>query len=77
MKTLLLAAAPALLLIIDVATGVPASARGFDVGPLGQCFNQPDCGGRQRAYAYQCPMVRQRIETPSGRVVYRMRHVCR
>ena len=59
-------------------TGIPAWARGFDIGPLGQCFDPRDCGGHSAyAYQHQCPLLRARVETPSGRVVYRMRRVCR
>jgi hypothetical protein len=52
MKKLLIAAVAATAL----AASLPASAKdiepqgGYDIGPLGQCFNPPDCGGK-RSYA--------------------------
>lgn len=51
---------------------------GFDIGPLGQCFNPPDCGRREaiNGYAKGCPIVRERIVTASGHVIYRRRHAC-
>ena len=81
MKKQLLAAAAAVSLAAGVVwtEAAPALARGYDIGPLGQCFNPPDCGGRHErdAYAYQCPLLRERVELPSGRLVYRARRVCR
>ena len=57
---------------------------GFDIGPLGQCFNPPDCGrhedingyGGRGSYGRSCPIVRERVVTPSGNVVYQRRRVC-
>jgi hypothetical protein len=69
-------------LATSLAAGLPVSAlaqhtsgTGFDIGPLGQCMNPPDCGGR-RANASQCPMVRERVVTPSGHVTFRRHRVC-
>jgi hypothetical protein len=62
---------------IALTAAVPASAytsRGADIGPLGQCFSPPDCGG-DRAAA-QCSMVRQRVVTASGHVIFRRHRVC-
>jgi hypothetical protein len=49
---------------------------GFDVGPLGQCFNPPDCGRHKDIYAQECPVVRERVVTSSGHVSYHRHHVC-
>jgi hypothetical protein len=63
---------------IALAAAVPASAytsRGYDIGPLGQCFDPPDCGHARASYA-QCPMVRERVVTASGHVIFRRHRVC-
>jgi hypothetical protein len=57
---------------------------GADIGPLGQCYSPPDCGGRERtngyngrgSYAQDCPIVRERVVTDSGRVIFRQRRAC-
>ena len=57
---------------------------GFDIGPLGQCFNPPDCGRHKdiygnyghSPYAQECPVVRERVVTSSGHVSYHRHHVC-
>ena len=57
---------------------------GFDIGPLGQCFNPPDCGRHKdiygnyerSRYAQKCPVVRERIVTSSGHVIHRQRDAC-
>ena len=54
---------------------------GFDIGPLGQCFNPPDCGRHQEINgrgpnAQGCPIVRERIVTSSGHVIYRRHSAC-
>src|ERR1700681_3400328 len=49
---------------------------GADIGPLGQCFNPPDCGNKRAAYAAHCPLVRERIVTSSGNVIYKRHPVC-
>jgi hypothetical protein len=88
-KLLFAGAAAALLLAGAAASSAPASARGADIGPLGQCFDPPDCGGHHEAYAYhrgasargayayECPFIRERIVLPGGKIVHHMRHVCR
>ena len=78
MKQFLFAAAAASALL----TAVPASAqvyfgtdRGgveFGVGPR----YDRDRGWRDYDYARDCRVVRERIETPSGRVIYRTRRDC-
>jgi len=69
-------------LATSLGAGLPASAlaqdssgTGFDIGPLGQCMNPPDCGGR-RANASQCSWVRERVVTASGHVTFRRHRVC-
>jgi hypothetical protein len=57
---------------------------GADIGPLGQCFNPPDCGGRRAANGYRgrasfaesCPIVRERFVTDDGRVIFRRHRAC-
>ena len=56
---------------------------GSDIGPFGQCFSPPDCGGRESTNGYSargaygsCPIVRERIATDSGRVIYRRHRAC-
>jgi hypothetical protein len=77
MRTLVFVA----VIATSLAAGLPALANdqgepkgGFDIGPLGQCMNPPDCGGR-RANASQCPMVKERV-TVNGHVTYRRHRVC-
>jgi hypothetical protein len=77
MKALLLAAARGIAALRVLRLGFRPGRVDLISVPLGQCFDPPDCGGRHSAYAYQCPLVRERIETPSGHVIYRMRRVCR
>ena len=79
MRKLLMAAAAAGTLV----AAVPASAQvdlgadpggaGVQVGPFG--FG---VGPRYDYYAYgaDCPVVRERIVTPDGRVIYRTQRVC-
>jgi hypothetical protein len=78
MRKLLFAAATAILFAAAglVPTPAPAASRGADIGPLGQCFDPPDCGGRQ-SHATACSTVRERVVLPSGRVVHRSRQVCK
>jgi hypothetical protein len=52
---------------------------GSDIGPLGQCFNPPDCGRHDNINGrgpQGCPLVRERIVISSGHVIYRRRHAC-
>lgn len=56
---------------------------GADIGPLGQCYSPPDCGGREATNGYSargsygsCPIVRERIVTDSGRVIIRQHRAC-
>jgi hypothetical protein len=83
MRKLLFAAATAMSLV----AAIPALAKdntemdglntgGFDIGPLGQCFDARGCGRGAYAYAHACPMVRERIVTESGRVIFRRHRVC-
>jgi hypothetical protein len=79
-KVLFVAAAAAALI-----TAVPASAQvylgadpdGAGVGPFGFGVG-PRYGWRDRAYdyAYDCPLVRERIVTADGRVIFRTHRVC-
>jgi hypothetical protein len=82
MKKFLLIAAASLTL----AATVPASAQvyfGAGPGGVGVGVGDPDYGWRHRhwrhsydAYARDCRVIRERIVTPSGRVIYRSREIC-
>jgi hypothetical protein len=50
--------------------GVQIGPFGFGVGP------RYGYGYRDYDYAYECPLVRERIVTPRGNVIYRMRRDC-
>ena len=82
MKKFLLIAAASLTL----PATVPANAQvyfGAGPGGVGVRVGDPDYGWRHRhwrdSYAFDrddCRLIRERIETPSGRVIYRSRHIC-
>ena len=81
MRNLLLVTAVATTLVATVSGSALAGndnepRGGADIGPLGQCFNPPDCGHARPASASQCPLVRERIVAPSGHVIFKRRHVC-
>ena len=73
---------------IALAAAVPASAQvyvgadrygaGVGVGPfrlgVGPRYGWHDHW--RHAYAYGCRPIRERIVTPSGRVIYQTRHIC-
>jgi hypothetical protein len=79
MRTLLFATVAAAAL----GAAIPASAQvvyadpgpgvGVQVGPFG--FGAGPRYGWHR-YAYDCPLVRERIITADGRVIFRMRREC-
>ncbi len=84
MRKFLFAAAAA----AAITAAVPASAQvyfgadpggaGVEVGPFGFGVG-PRYGWRDHwrgAYAYDCPVVRERIVTPSGRVIFRTHREC-
>jgi len=77
----------AMLATAAVFAAVPASAQvyfgadpggaGVQVGPFGFGVGpRYGYGYRDYDYAYGCPLVRERIVTPRGNVVYRMRREC-
>jgi hypothetical protein len=88
MRKLLLAAAAA----TSLAAAVPAFAApdtdengGYDVGPMGQCFDARACGHGRGAFAFgrgafafvpACHMVRERVETENGHVIFKRHRVC-
>jgi hypothetical protein len=56
---------------------------GFDIGPLGQCFNPRGCAHKdiygyygRGSYVQGCPVARERILTSSGHVIYRRHRAC-
>jgi hypothetical protein len=75
-----------------IGVAAPASAQlylgadpggvGVQVGPFGAGIGPDYWGPRQREYytegygGGECSLVRQRVVTPSGRVVYRTQRVC-
>ncbi len=83
MRKFLFGAAAAAALVV----AVPASAQvylgadpdgaGVQVGPFGFGVG-PRYGWRDRGYdyAYNCPLVRERIVTPDGRVIFRTHRAC-
>lgn len=84
MRSILIATTAAAALCV----AVPASAQvyfgagpggaGVEVGPFGFGVGpRYDRGYRDYDYAYRCPLVRERIVTPRGEVVYRMHRDCR
>jgi hypothetical protein len=77
LATSLTAGFPASVLAANENTGVPHG--GADIGPNGQCFNPPDCGGKHSATAAnasQCSLVRERVVSASGHVTFRRHRVC-
>ena len=71
---------------LTLAATVPASAQvyfGAGPGGVGVGVGDPDYGWRHRywrdSYAFDrddCRVIRERVVTPSGRVIYRSRHIC-
>jgi hypothetical protein len=83
MRTILLTTVAA----VGLCAAVPASAQvyfgadpggaGVQVGPFGFGLGpRYDRFYRDYDYAYGCPLVRERIVTPRGDVIYRMRRSC-
>lgn len=73
--------------LLTLGASVPASAQvyfGAGPGGVGVGVGDPyynDWGWRHRhhwrgAYASDCRVIRERIVTPSGRVIYRSRQIC-
>lgn len=71
--------------LLTLAVASPASAQVYlDAGPRGVDVGvgSPDYGWRHRHrhwrddYASDCRVIRERIVTPSGRVIYRSRQIC-
>jgi hypothetical protein len=60
--------------------GVQVGPFGFGVGPRHYGYRNYDYDYGYRSYnddyAYGCPAVRERIVTPRGHVIYRMRREC-
>lgn len=83
MRTILLTTVAA----VALCAAVPASAQvyfgadpggaGVQVGPFGFGVGpRYDRVYRDYDYAYGCPLVRERIVTPRGEVIYRTRRSC-
>jgi hypothetical protein len=88
MKRIFIAAAAALA-ISGAATLTPANAQGVgvQVGPVGVGVGAGPYwddgykhrhwrGDRAYGYASQCRVIRERIETPSGRMIVKTRRIC-
>jgi hypothetical protein len=52
MKHILLVAAAAAAVLAGTQLASARTRGGADIGPLGQCFNPPDCGGRNTTNGY-------------------------
>src|SRR5215472_17013238 len=52
MKSILLVAAAAVAVFAASDLATARTRGGADIGPLGQCFNPPDCGGRNSTTGY-------------------------
>jgi hypothetical protein len=80
MKYILLVAAAAAAVLAGTQLGSARTRGGADIGPLGQCFSPPDCGGRNTTTGYggaqACHTVRERVVTDSGHVIFRRHQVC-
>jgi hypothetical protein len=87
-KRLLSVLAAAVLGMTALGAATPASAQvylgadprgvGVQVGPFGFGVGPDYWGYRHDPYAYagDCRTIRERIVTPSGRVIFRTRDVC-
>ncbi len=75
----LLAAGPAAAQVYlgadPYGAGVQVGPFGFGVGPRHE-WRDPYWREGYRAYGYGCPVVRERIVTPSGRVIWRTHRSC-
>jgi hypothetical protein len=69
----LVAAAPA---SAQVSFGVDRGGVEFGVGPRHDWRDHDWRGRRDYDYARDCRVIRERVETPSGRVIYRTRREC-
>ncbi len=70
--------------LLTLAVAAPASAQvyfGAGPGGVGVGVGDPDYGWRHRHhwrddYASDCRLIRERTETPSGRIIIRTRRIC-
>jgi len=89
MKTLLFAAATAAALVVATPAsaqfyaGADPGGVGVQVGPfgvgVGPRYDRWDRHPTDGYYAYSradCRLMRERIETPSGRVIFRTHRIC-
>lgn len=81
MKKLLFAAAATVALV--ATTPALAGGVGVRVGPfgagVGPSYDRDDWGWRHHRYGYgasECRTVRERVETPSGRIIFRTHRIC-
>ena len=90
MRNLLIAAATGALLVAAVpasaqvymgadpgGAGVQVGPFGFGVGPRYGYDRYGWRGDEYYAYGAECPLVKERIVTPSGRVIIRTHRSCR
>jgi hypothetical protein len=59
----------------DGGVGVQAGPFGFRAGPRHD-YDRDWRGRHAYGYAYGCRMTRERIDTPSGHVIYQTRRTC-
>lgn len=82
MKRILLAVSALAIAGAATLTSVNAQGVGVQVGPVGVGVGPYWDGGyphryyRDYGYADECRLVRERIETPSGRIIIRSHRVC-
>ena len=81
MKRILLAVSALAIAGAAALTSANAQGVGVQVGPFGAGVGVgPYWGGRYHhrdyAYADECRVIRERIVTPSGNVIFRSRRVC-
>jgi len=87
MRNVLLALATGALLIAAVPAsaqiygGVDPGGAGVQVGPfgfgVGPRYDYRLRGDEYYAYGADCPLVRERVHTPDGRVIIRTHRACR
>ncbi len=82
MRKLLLTAATATSLVAAIPAFAGTESTdprgGYDYGPMGQCFDPRVCGHGRNVFAsaHGCPMVRERVVTESGHVIFKRHRVC-
>ncbi len=81
MKRILLAVSALAIAGVAALTSANAQGVGVQVGPVGVGVGVGPYGYHHRywhdyGYAGECRVIRERYETPSGRIIFRSRRVC-